>query len=130
MESRAGWIWWWVHTSFTVLVRLGVVGAAFVVAYGRWGGWVASIVSLGLLTVLAPTVITLLCVRWPGFGDERAKKLILRMNRIRLIAAICLLVASLVTGPVGLWVFCAVCALWALLSWAVMKMALSAGASA
>ena len=126
MVSRAGRIWWWVHTSLTTLVRLGVVVAAFVIAYGRCGGLVASIVSLALLTVLAPMVITLVCVRWPGFGDEQAKKLVSRMNRIRLVAAICLLVASLVTGPVGLWIFCAVCALWALLSWVVMKMAVDA----
>ena len=94
MESRARGIWWWIHVSFTTLIRLGVVAAAIILVIMR----------------LEPS-------------DAQASRLVSQVYRARLVLALCLLVALLATKLVGLSIFCAVCALWAVLSYAVLKMA-------
>ena len=115
-------VWWWVHVSLTTCVRLGVVAAAFVLAYVQWGSWVAAIASLALLTVVGPAAIMLVCIRCLGLSDGQWREFITRLYRVRLVAALCLLVASLTTGLVWLVIACALCAAWAGLSCAVVKM--------
>lgn len=123
MAIRVSRVWRWVHVSFTTLIRFGIVAAAFVFAYGRWGSWEAAIASLAMLTVMAPVVIILICTLLPEPNSERARRLVANVYRAGLVLLLCLLVASLTTRLVGLSILCAICALWTGLFYALFKMA-------
>ncbi len=120
MERRAGGIWYWVHTSFAVLVRLGVIVGAFAVGY-RWGLAVALIASLAVLTLSGPTAIICVAVGL-GISGEAAGRLTGVTFRVQFAMALILLGASIPTKLPALIALCAVCfvlaALYRLMTWA------------
>lgn len=121
MEARMPRAWSWVWLSLMVSARLGIVIAAWVIANLRWGGWVAVIASLALLTTLAPAMIVLVCTRCLEISGDRARGLVLGIGWVRLVLALCLLVASFATGLFGLVTFCAICALWAVMYYVIAR---------
>lgn len=125
MESRALRVWLWVNALFTICVLICSIVVALAVGL-RWGIWVAVAGSLAVLAVLAPKAVILVGVVLPALSGQqyqRCRSLVVRMYTIGLVLTLCLIAASLVTGPVGLTVFCAVCALLTALPWVIFKVA-------
>jgi hypothetical protein len=121
MLSRTCRVWLWVSALFTVCVLICSVVAAFAVGL-QWGIWAAAAGSLAVLAVLSPKAI-ILVFALNDLQYQQVRRIVARVYTIALILTLCLVAVSFITGPVGLTVFCAVCALWTALFWVMFKVA-------